>query len=156
MIIWIILIISFYLTMFKHLCQTKYRMNNYQIIYKTTMVTSFASCSLKAKHNISWWVLKLIIQKCTPTYTIITSWVNKWQTSWQLQVGKWMKLLNYPQNMTCCKIQQMCLIIRHPLSSPTQWIGNHCYKIQTNTSWEISNCNFILLLVWILALNKIL
>jgi hypothetical protein len=35
------------------------------------------------------------------TYIKVIEWTNKQQTSLQFQVGKWMKISNYPQNMTC-------------------------------------------------------
>jgi hypothetical protein len=37
-----------------------------------------------------------------PTYVEAREQTNKWQTSSQFQVKKWMKLSNRPQNMTCC------------------------------------------------------
>jgi hypothetical protein len=44
-------------TMFDHSCQTKCWMNNYESVYKTRVVTSFANCSLRAKHITSRWML---------------------------------------------------------------------------------------------------
>ncbi len=45
----------------------------------------------------------MTIQRCTPTYIEVTSQAKKQQTSSQLQVGKWVKISNFPQNMACCK-----------------------------------------------------
>jgi hypothetical protein len=42
-------------------CQTKCWMNNYEIVYKTKAVKSFASCNLKAKHIASRQALELTI-----------------------------------------------------------------------------------------------
>jgi hypothetical protein len=89
--------------MFNHSCQTKCWMNNYEIVYKISAITSFASCSLGTKHITSKQALELTIQNNTPIYTKVTLQFNKWRTSSQLQVGKWMKLSNWPQNITCCK-----------------------------------------------------
>jgi len=36
-----------------------------------------------------------------PTYIKAKKWTNKWQISSQLQIEKWMKFLNYSQNVTC-------------------------------------------------------
>jgi len=41
--------------------------------------------------------------KCIPIYIEVTSWANNQQTSSQLEVGKWIKFSNCPQNMTCYK-----------------------------------------------------
>jgi hypothetical protein len=71
-------------------------MNNYEV-YKTKTVTSFASCSLIAKHIALKCMLEWTIQNSTPTYTKVTSQFNKQQTSSQFQVEKWMKLSNWPQ-----------------------------------------------------------
>jgi hypothetical protein len=84
-------------------------MNKYWRIYKTKMLTSLVIYSLRANHITSSRALKLSIQNNTPTYTKVASQSNKRQTSSQLQVGKWMKLLNCPQNMTCYKTWYMCL-----------------------------------------------
>jgi hypothetical protein len=78
-------------------------MNNYETVYKTKAITSFASCSLGAKHIASRQALELTIQNNTPAYIKVTSRFNQQQTSSELQVGKWMKLSNWPQNMTCYK-----------------------------------------------------
>jgi len=101
-----------YLIMKHHSCQTKCWMNNYRNLYQTRTVTLFASFKLKAKHipssqllQLAMFILQmflLTIQKRT-TYIKVTSWANKWQTSSQLQVGKWMKFSNSPQNMTWYK-----------------------------------------------------
>jgi hypothetical protein len=103
-----------------HSCQTKCWMNNFETIYKIRVVASFASCSLGLKHIASWWALELTIQNSTLTYTKITSRFNKRRTSSQFEVRKWMKLLNWPQNMTCCKTQYMCLQGTHFFGQPDE------------------------------------
>jgi hypothetical protein len=47
-------------------------MNNYQTVYKTKVITSFASYYLRAKHITSKQTLELTIQNNTPTYTKVT------------------------------------------------------------------------------------
>jgi hypothetical protein len=117
----------FYLIVKHHSCQTKCWMNNYRNLYQTRTITLFASFKLKAKHIPSSQLLQLAmfivqiffmtIQKCI-TYIKVTSWANKRQTSSQLQVGKWMKISNSPQNMTCYK-NNTC-VYRAPTSFTNQ------------------------------------
>ncbi len=56
------MITNLYLIVFNHSCQTKCWMKNYKTIYKTKVVTSFASCSLGAKHMASKQSLELTIK----------------------------------------------------------------------------------------------
>jgi hypothetical protein len=52
---------------------------------------------------------------------------NKWRTSLQFQVRKWMKISNYPQHMTC-----YMHITWDPFPLFSQWIWNHCHKIHAS------------------------
>jgi hypothetical protein len=75
-------------------------------------MTSLQFLNLEQKYITSSWVLHFkffltsfdIISDYTPTYVEITKQTNKQRTSLQLQVEKWIKNLNYPQNMICYNI----------------------------------------------------
>jgi hypothetical protein len=134
-------------------------MNNYWSIYKTKVLTSFASYSLRVKHIASSRALKLLMFIVHVFYNNLEMYsylhnryiVSQQETnfvttpSWKID-----DTFELPTNHDMLQ-NIIHVFTRHPLPSPTSWTKHHCYNIQTSASWEILYCTFILLFVWISA-----
>jgi len=134
-------------------------MNNYWSIYKTKVLTSFPSSSLKVKHIASSQALKLpmfivlVFYNNLEMYSylhnsnIVSQQATNFITtpSWKID-----DTFELPTNHDTLQ-NIVHVFTRHPLPSPTSRTKHHCYNIQTRASWEILYCTFILLFVWILA-----
>jgi hypothetical protein len=134
-------------------------MNNYWSIYKTKVLTSFVSSSLRVKHIASSWALKLLMFIVLVFYNNLEMYSylhNRYIVSQQatnfITTPSWKidDTFELPTNHDMLQ-NIIHVFTRHPLPSPTSRTKHHCYNIQTNASWEILYCTFILLFVWISA-----